>query len=158
VSGVKQSRKRTMLASVVLAYAALQGCESGDLARFAPPGIIKYEDKAGDLPPNPEIVDRVAERKTEPGTGGFPNLSTAPGKKDRPEKRKQADIEAEISGLAEERDQVADAVEDDREAAEAELARDLPAERDALKAQIEQDEAVAARERREKLQAPEGDN
>ncbi|GJL91365.1 hypothetical protein [Hyphococcus sp.] len=155
---VKQSRKRLILAPAALAFVALQGCESTDLARFAPPGIIKYEDRAGDQPANPEIVARVAERKADPEAGGFPNLSAAPGKEDRPQKREQDDIEAEITGLTEARDEVVDAAEMDRLAAEAELARDLPAERDALKAQIEKDEAIAARERREKLQAPESEN
>ncbi len=158
MSGVKQARTTMAAGFAAACLVALQGCESGDLARFAPPGIIKYEDKAGDQPPNPAIVDRVAERKNEPDAGGFPNLSEAPGKKDQPKKRKQADIDAEISGLSASRDEVAQAVDDDREQAAAELERDLPAERDALKAQIEKDEAIAARERREKLQAPDGGN
>ncbi len=139
-----------------IGFAALQGCESADLARFAPPGIIKYEDLAGDQPQNPNVAERIAERRAEPDTGVFPNLSRAPGPKDRPAKRKKAGIAAEMDGLTGVRDDLADAVGADRQAAAEELERDLPGERDALKAQIEKDEAAAARERREKLQAPDG--
>jgi len=157
VSGVKQSRKRMIWAIPPLALAALQGCESGDLARFAPPGIIKYEELAGDQPPNPEVVERIEARKADPDAGGFPNLSQAPTRADRPAKRKQADIQAEIAGLVEQRDDVTDAAQQDRAEAAAELEQDLPGERDALLEQIEKDEAMAARERREKLEAPQSE-
>jgi hypothetical protein len=142
----------------LIGFVALQGCESGDLMRFAPPGIVKYEDLAGDQPQNPDVAARIAERRAEPDTGEFPILSTAPGKEDRPKKRKKADVESEMSGLAGAREDLAEAVGADRAASAEELGRDLPGERDALKALIEKDEAAAARERREKLQAPDGDN
>ena len=159
--GVKQSRARQQAAAIITAaagFVALQGCESGDLARFAPPGVIKYEEIASEKPQNPEVAARIAERRAEPGSGRYPNLSEAPGAGDRPKKRKAADVEGEMSELAVMRDGLDAAVDSDRAAAAEELAEDLTAGRDALQAQIEQDEAAAARERREQLKAPDSDN
>ncbi len=61
------------------AIAAVGGCADLNLARFAPPGILKYEDIAGDQPASPEIQARIAERKAETKSR-TPNLSKQPQK------------------------------------------------------------------------------
>lgn len=136
---------------------AVTACESGDLARFAPPGIVKYEDLAGDQPVNPAVAQRIEERRAEKGAGKFPRLAETPDKKDRPKKKRSAERSAEIGQLVEARNELADEVAGDRAAAEAELERDLSAESDELKTRIDADSAAAARERREKLVAPDPD-
>ena len=64
--------------SYLLLCAALAsaGC-SGGLQRFAPPGIIKYEDLEKDQPVSPVIADRIEDYRAE-RDGGFPKLSAQP--------------------------------------------------------------------------------
>lgn len=154
MSAVKQSPSFRSCVFVTAGLLALAGCANGDLARFAPPGVVKYEDIAGDKPQNPAVAERIAERQAEKGNGRFPNLSTAPDEQDRPQKREPADIEAEINALVDQRDGLAEEVAADRDASEAELASDLHAESETLKERVEQDSKAAARERREKLAPP----
>jgi len=54
-----------MIRSFVFSGLALAtaGCTSVELARLAPPGIIRYERIADEKEPNPEIVARVEERR-----------------------------------------------------------------------------------------------
>ena len=159
MSGVKQSCLRRP-ALPLLAGAgvfAVTGCESGDLARFAPPGIVKYEDLAGDQPVNPDVAQRIEERRAEKGAGKFPRLAETPDEEDRPEKKPRAERAAEMAALVEAGNELAEEVADDRAAAEAELERDLSAASDELKTRIDADNAAAARERREKLVAPDPD-
>ncbi|WP_428409384.1 hypothetical protein [Hyphococcus sp.] len=129
----------------------LAGCESGDLARFAPPGIVKYEDLAGDQPVNPNVARRIEERREEEGAGKFPRLAETPDEGDRPEKKPRKELAAEKAALVDARETLAEEVAADRAGAEAELNRDLTAESDELKTRIDADSAAAARERRDKL-------
>lgn len=154
MSAVKPSSPFRRCVLVAAALGALPGCSNLDLSRFAPPGIVKYEDIAGDKPQNPVVAERIAERRAEHGAGKFPNLSAAPDADDRPPKRRAADIQAEMSELAGMRDALAEAAAEDRAAAEAELAGDLQAKSETLKERVESDNKAAARERREKLTPP----
>ena len=154
MSAVKLSAPFRRCVLVTAALAALPGCSNLDLSRFAPPGIVKYEEIAGDKPQNPVVAERIAERRAEHGGGKFPDLSAAPDADDRPAKRRAADMKAEISELAGMRDDLTEAAADDRAAADAELAGDLQAEREALKERVDSDNKEAARERREKLTPP----
>lgn len=156
MSSVKRSQP--WASSLIVGLLALTGCESGDLARFAPPGIVKYEDLAGDQEVNPAVAERVAERRAEEGAGRFPNLSLTPGKSDRPMKKPADEVAAETDMLVDARTALAEDVASDRASAEDELGRDLSAEGEALKARLDADSAAAARERREALTPPETEN
>lgn len=137
--------KQPILAVAFILAAA--GCTQLELARFAPPGIIKYEDLAGDQPANPAIQERIAERKQE-GDTRFPVLSETPGESDRPELPPEAERNAQLEELSAQRDALRVAVEADREAAESEKteAALLPEQRDALKEQTERDAEAVRRE------------
>ena len=156
MSSVKRSQP--WASSLIVGALALTGCESGDLARFAPPGIVKYEDLAGDQEVNPAVAARIAERREEKGAGSFPNLSLTPGKGDRPQKKPVSEVAAETDMLVDARTALAEDVASDRAAVEAELGRDLSAEGEALKSRLDADSAAAARERREALTPPETEN
>ncbi len=154
MSTVKQSHSLCSCAFLAAGLLAVAGCANGDLSRFAPPGIVKYEEIAGDKPQNPAVAARIAERKAEKGAGSFPNLSLVPGEKERPERRPAADVEAEKQELLDLRETLAEEVATDRDVAQSEQAGNLHEERDALKQQVESDSKEAARERREKLEPP----
>lgn len=99
---------------VLAAGAAAGGCAELNLARFAPPGIIKYENIAGDQPASPEIQARIAERKAA-GESKTPDLSEQPQKvptgMSPPERAAlSAELHAKRAALAE-------TVESDRQAA-----------------------------------------
>lgn len=127
---------------VILALAAT-GC-SGGLKRFAPPGIVKYEDLAKDQPPNPVIVERIEAQKAEPG-GGFPALSKQPTK--LPEGIAKPERDAMVADLLAQRDIVNAAVASDRELAATERADSLETMRDELSGAVAEDDAAARRER-----------
>lgn len=127
---------------VILALAAT-GC-SGGLKRFAPPGIVKYEDLAKDQPPNPVIVERIEAQKAEPG-GGFPALSEQPTK--LPEGIAKPERDAMVADLLAQRDIVNAAVASDRELAATERADSLETMRDELSGAVAEDDAAARRER-----------
>ncbi len=133
---------------------ASAGCSNTDLSRFAPPGIVKYEEIAGEKPQNPAVAARIAERRAERGGGEFPELSRTPGEEDRPEKPTLRQVERETDELIDMRETLDGQVAADRAAADAELADDLHAEGDALKERVKRDNEAAARERRDKLEAP----
>lgn len=128
----------------MIAALAVAGCASGGLKRFAPPGIVKYEDLAKDQPPNPAIVQRIDEQKDEPG-GGFPNLSEQPTK--LPEGIAKRERDAMIADLLVQRDALNIAVEEDRVLADGERQQALEADRDALGDAVAKDDAAARRER-----------
>lgn len=142
--------------SGLFAVFALTACANSDLARFAPPGVIKYEDIAGDQPVNPAVAERIAERRAEPDSGKFPRLADTPDKSDRPQKRPQDEVEREMQELATMGEAIEKSLAEDRAQAEAaaEEGRALPERRDALKSTLDKDAAAAERERREKLTAP----
>lgn len=129
---------------------AVTGCSSLDLARFAPPGVVKYEDIASEKPPNPTIQAVVDERKAMPDKE-FPKLSETPSKKDRPQKRRLSEVNEEIGELAGARDNLNAEVSAAREQAEAEMAEivPLPDQRDALDELLLRDEASALAERKD---------
>ena len=132
------------------AVLAATGCSSLELARFAPPGVVKYEDIASEKPPNPAI-EAVIEARTESSSKDYPNLSKAPSAKDRPRKLSTAQVNYRIDELATARDAINAEVAAARELAEAETANiiPLPEQRDTLEAQLERDEASALAERKD---------
>ncbi len=129
---------------------AVTGCSSLDLARFAPPGVVKYEDIASEKPPNPTIQAAVDERKATPDKE-FPKLAETPSEKDRPQKRRLSEVNEEIGELAGARDNLNAEVAASREQAEAEMAEimPLPDQRDALDELLQRDEASALAERKD---------
>lgn len=129
---------------LMVAALAAAGCSSGALKRFAPPGIVKYEELAKDQPPNPVIVQRIEDQKDEPG-GGFPNLSEQPAK--LPEGIAKPERDAMIADLLIQRDALNAAMEADRAVAGAERLQALEADRDALSDAVAKDDAAARRER-----------
>jgi hypothetical protein len=155
VSDVKQSLALSLTAVVLLTV----GCSDLQLARFAPPGIVKYEDIASEKPPNPAIQQMIEERR-EDREKEFPILAETPSKKDRPQKRSAAENDAVIASLEEARNTLNESIEASRARAKTELAESvpLPERRDALTNQIEQDEAFAKKERKgrkpEKISKP----
>lgn len=126
----------------------LCSCSKASLLRLAPPGILKYEEIASKKPPNPAIVEELAQRK-ENQAAVFPKLSTMPGANDRPNRRATSAIETEIAELANARDSVLAAVAEDQAAVAEELASDeeLTAQRDALSELVGVDEADVKKER-----------
>lgn len=129
---------------------AVTGCSSLDLARFAPPGVVKYEDIANEKPPNPTIQAAVDERKATPDKE-FPKLAETPSEEDRPQKRHVSEVNEEIGELAGARDNLNAEVAASREQAEAEMAEimPLPDQRDALDELLQRDEASALAERKD---------
>ncbi len=154
MSGVKQSPWFRCCVFMTAGLLATQGCANSDLIRFAPPGIVKYEDIASQKPQNPAVAERISERRAEKGAGQFPDLSKEPGRDERPKSLPSEQVDAEIDALVDLREGLDEEVGADREAADAELAGDLQAEREALKARVERDSTDASRERREKLEPP----
>jgi hypothetical protein len=129
---------------LVLAAFAATGC-AGGLKRLAPPGIVKYEDRAKGQAVNPAIEARIAERRAEGEEGGFPNLSEEPSK--IPEGIAKPERTAMESDLLDMRDQLNEAVALDRAAAEQERTERLEDARDALGNAVLKDDAAARRER-----------
>ncbi|GAB4516373.1 MAG: hypothetical protein Kow00133_00060 [Amphiplicatus sp.] len=124
--GAKRKLARCLILGASAAGAfALSGCAGFE--RLLPPGFVKYEDLAGDEPPDPRIQERIAERRKEEGRA-FPDLSQAP--QTRPEAAPKAEREA--------------------------LATDLRAARDSLAAAVARDRALAAEERGEPVVLPGG--
>jgi hypothetical protein len=114
------------------------------LKRFAPPGIVKYEDLAKDQPPNPVIAERIEAHKADPG-GGFPVLSELPT--NLPEGIARPERDAMIGDLLAQRDVLNAAVASDRDLAATERDEALETVRDELSEAVAKDDAVARRER-----------
>ena len=148
------SVKQPIFAAAVILAAA--GCTELELARFAPPGLIKYEDLAGDQPVNPAIEARIENRKIDTDAG-YPVLARTPGEDDRPVLRPAAERTAQMEDLVSMREQLLRAADLDRAAVDAEKpeAELLPEQRDALKEQTEID-ATAAKQERKDLTPPDG--
>lgn len=139
----------------VVAFSAT-GCAELQLSRFAPPGVVKYEDIAGEKEPNPTIVE-VIETQKETSTRDYPRLAETPSKKDRPKKRPLSQVDAEIDELATARDELIEHVAEARLEAEADLAERPPllSKREEMQKQIELDAATAEAERKEAMPSPE---
>lgn len=109
--------------AVLLALAAFAaaGC-AGAFKRLAPPGIVKYEELAGDQPVNPAIAEAVAEHQAA-DADGFPNLSEQPTKV--PEGIARPERAAMEKALLESRNSLNEAVAEDKAEAAAERAEPL---------------------------------
>jgi hypothetical protein len=144
---------KAFLALIVLP-ALVCGCAS--LKRFAPPGIVKYEELAGDQPMNAEIKARAQERK-ESDEQRFPNLSEAPSA--APEGMSATQQASQMDALRDQRADLSAALAEDLTLAAAERAEPVPLPgkgdaalslseaRDALAKAVEEDDAVAREER-----------
>ena len=150
---IRARAKRYRVAFLALAALALSACAGWK--RLAPPGIVRYENLAGDQPQNPQIKERVAERKAE-RTPVFPDLTQTP--KGPPEPLGDAEQDALKADILAARDALNENVAADRTAAEEVRATPiaLPGEngalsledaRDALAEKLETDEAKARAER-----------
>lgn len=127
--------------AVLTALAALtSGCVDLGLQRFAPPGIIKYENLAKDLPPNPAIVERVETVKAERGTS-YPKLSEQP--QEPPVAIPVAEREIEAAALRNARDALDTAVAIERVASTDERAKGVIMPGDKAAAERSLDEAAA---------------
>lgn len=135
-------RAKAYLLAATAAFAATS-CASG-LKRIAPPGIVKYEDRAKGQPVSPAIEARIETYQKEEA-GGFPILgeqpSLAPAGIAAPERA------AMEQALLAERDRVNEAVAADRLLAAAERGETLEGARDALGEAIVEDLSAARRER-----------
>ncbi len=149
------SVKQPILAAIITLAAS--GCTQLELARFAPPGFIKYEDLSGDQPPNPAIQQRKEDRKID-ADAEYPVLSQTPGEGDRPKILPAQELSARMDELTASREELQSAVDADREAAESEKSAGalLPEQRDALKEQMDLDAAAIRQERNDlkPLEAP----
>ena len=132
--------RTALIGAAATAFAGCAGVE-----RFAPPGIVKYEDLAKDQPMNEQIKARAVEARAE-GAATYPNLSKLP--QAAPETLSDEEQAALETALKEMRAALGDAVAADGGAAAAsEGAQALIGARDALKALVEADDAKARDER-----------
>lgn len=145
--------KRTIC--VIAIAATISGCSETQLSRFAPPGIIKYENIASEKPPNPAIEETVRNRKAN-SNAVYPVIARTPGLSDRPEKPSTDLIEAEMSELVEARETLNALVEADRAAAaeDAQERESLSRDSESFKRQLDRDAKAANAERRRPIQNP----
>ncbi|MFQ5562865.1 MAG: hypothetical protein ACE5FO_04785 [Parvularculaceae bacterium] len=159
--GAKSSHILALIAAAAT-VAAVSGCSS--LKRFAPPGFVKYEDRAGDQPMSPIIKERIKTRKKS-GEMRFPKLSETPSK--APEPAPAGAREADLEALVKAGETLNARVAADRAASHHEReegvtlpgeedagARPLDETRDALSAAVEESTSAARRERAEPMPAP----
>jgi hypothetical protein len=140
------------IAAAFIGVACLGGCAG--IERFAPPGIVRYENLSGDKPQNPEIKARVTERKAG-RDAKFPNLSLAPQK--TPPTMPAEEQENWKRSLSAAREDLAAAIAEDRIEAAADRAEPIvlpggvttPLEgaANALSAATDKDDAAARAER-----------
>lgn len=141
---------------VVLGLASVTaGCAGTDLARLAPPGIIRYEKIADEKEPNPTITERIENRREE-SRPSYPKLgeTAAGGAEISP--IPNDDVANVIEGLEKERDNLEMAVETDalESAVALEEAAAIAQASEELSTAIEDEKAAAARERREIRREP----
>lgn len=132
-----------------------QGCASDSVfARFAPPGVVKYEDIASEKPPNPAIQETVREYR-DTTRRRFPVLSRTPTAEPPPQMPDAAVREALRAGLVEGREALAARLADDQAAIAAERGEtgEITEEGEAFNAQLKRDAAAAQAERRDALSA-----
>lgn len=129
--------------AVLAAIAALTagGCAELGLERFAPPGIVKYEDLAKNQPPNPAIAERVKAVKAE-SDHKYPKLSAQP--QSPPEALPAAERAAEMVALQDAREALDNAVAVERAASTDERIQGVVIAGDADDAERSLDEAAAA--------------
>ena len=140
MTGAKESFATPIL--LAGAAVALSACSASDLKRFAPPGIVKYEEIAAEAPPNPTIQSEIDRRRDE-GDAAFPVLSEMPSEADRPERRASADIDAQTKELKTAGGELTDSAASDRASIEEfNLEREaLERDRDELMEAVENDQA-----------------
>jgi hypothetical protein len=128
---------------LLLALSALgaSACSEFGLERFAPPGIVKYEDLAKNQPPSPAIVERV-EAVRAASDGGYPRLSDQP--QVVPAGAPAEEREAEAVALRDARDALDAALVDDRAIAAGEREQGVVLPGDASAAERSLEEAAAA--------------
>lgn len=132
------------------ALVVLSGCST--LERIAPPGFVKYEDIAKDIPPNPAIQETIEARK-ENDDRSFPVLSETPSA--RAAIPSAQEIAADRERLLGQRDALNAETATDRAKAETELPLELKRlneQRDALADEVERQRNKAAAERQSKPQ------
>lgn len=142
--GSKVFRRWHLCCAAALASAS---CTNSQVVRFAPPGIIKYENLAGDQPANADIQARVAERG-DVEAARFPVLSEEPSV--RPEKPSADVAQARTVDLEAARSDLEKALAQDWAAARSErdATNELAEKRRALDEAITNANAAAANERR----------
>ena len=147
--------KYSQLVFLAVASFLAAGCAELQLSRFAPPGVVKYEDIASEKEPNPAIVEAIETQK-ETSTRDYPRLSEAPSERDRPRKRPSSRVTGQIKKLARARDELNEEVAAARQEAEADIAEMPPllSQREEMQKQIELDTATAEAEREEAMPAP----
>ena len=142
--GLKQT------AVLCIGLTVLCGCTT--IKRLAPPGVIKYEDLAKDIPPSPEIQARIKDRREEQPPK-FPVLSRQPS--EIPDPIDGIERSSQINELLYRREELSAASEQDRLAIEAEreaAIEELERERDALAESVAIERQKAERERRTRPQ------
>lgn len=128
---------------VLIAIVAASGCADG-LKRFAPPGIVKYEDLAKGQPASPAIAARI-DANAEAGDGGFPALAAQPTAVPQGIARPERDAMKEA--LLSDRDALNAAAVEDRVMALEERDASIEEMRDKLGEAVAKDDAAARRER-----------
>ena len=149
---VRHSNGFRLAASAAALLFLTPGCSSNSfLARFAPPGVVKYEDIAGDKPPNPAIEETVREYRADTQSR-FPVLSQTPTSNPAPQIPESEIRDAQKAALIEGRERLAEEIAGDEAAVEAEEARTAITSRgERFNDQLERDDAAAKAERREDL-------
>ncbi len=126
---------------------AITGCAGVDLARLAPPGIIRYERIADEKEPNPTIAAQWEERRGDEKPR-FPKLGETAAGGARMTGIPKAGVAGEMTRLERERDNLETAVETDllesgASASEADQINEAAAD---LSTAIDEDKSAAARE------------
>lgn len=150
---VRHSNGFRLAASAVALLFLTPACSSNSvLARFAPPGVVKYEDIAGDKPPNPAIEETVREYRADTRSR-FPVLSQTPTAGPAPQIPESELRDAQKAELIEGREKLAEEIAGDEAAVEAEEARAaaITSRGERFNDQLERDDAAAKAERREDL-------
>ena len=131
----------------------LPGCSTLDLKRFAPPGLIKYENIADEAPVNPNIDETIA-RHRQNGDARYPSLGDGPST--RPEKLSAQEQAAQMDALRLARDAVNGELALINAAAEADEAAiaDLTLRRAEIDADIQRLDKILKAETRTKIAAP----
>ena len=150
---VRHSNAFRMAASGAALILLTAGCSSSSfLARFAPPGVVKYEDIASEKPPNPAIEATVRDYR-EDTRARFPVLSRTPTAGPPPQIPDGARRDALKAELIDGREKLADEVSGDQAAIDAEQAQGeaITSRGERFNDQLERDSAAAKAERRDEL-------
>lgn len=137
---------------ILIAVTAIAVSSCADaVKRFAPPGIVKYEELAKGEPVDAAIAARIKERRVA-DDAAFPILSEQPS--ETPEAMAKPDRVAMEKLLTERRTITNDAIAADRAEAPSDRVTPLAAQQEAIQAAIEEDRDAAARERAAAIPVP----